>query len=82
MATSPIQRSALWDRVSLRDIPVCSTAQFLGLGLLPAIVIVLTLGLAAWYAVLSGGAVELMMALEADRLQAIETSAGADDDAR
>ena len=77
MSVSQIQRSALWERVAPSDIPECSAAQFVGLGMLPGIAIVLFVGLAAWYAVLSGGTEELMLAWEAERLQAIEPAAGA-----
>ncbi len=76
MSVSPIQRSALWERVTPSDIPACSAAQFVGLGMLPAIAVVLFVGLAAWYAVLSDGAQDLMLAWEAERLQAIEPAAG------
>ncbi len=76
MSVSQIQRSALWERVAPSDIPACSAAQFVGLGMLPAIAVVLFVGLAAWYAVLSGGAQELTLAWEAERLQAIEPAAG------
>ena len=77
MSASQIQRSALWERVAPSDIPACSAAQFVGLGMLPGIAVVLFVGLAAWYAVLSGGPRDLMLALEAERLQAIEAAAGA-----
>lgn len=77
MSASPIQRSALWDRVALSEIPTCSAAQFVGLGILPAVAVVLLVGLAAWYVVLSGNSWDPMLAWEAERLQAIEPAAGA-----
>lgn len=76
MSVSQIQRSALWERVAPSDIPACSAAQFVGLGMLPGIAVVLFVGLAAWYAVLSDSAQNLTLAWEAERLQAIEPAAG------
>ena len=76
MPVSQIQRSALWERVAPSDIPACSNVQFVGLGMLPAIAIVLFVGLAAWYAVLSDSTQDLMLAWEAEPMQAIEPAAG------
>jgi len=76
MSASQIRDSALWERVAASDIPACSAVQFVVLGMLPAIAVVLFVGFAAWYAVLSDGAQGLMLAWEAERLQAIEPAAG------
>ncbi len=66
----------LWERGAAHDIPGCSRASFVALGMLPGLLIAVTLVIASWVAVLSGSAQELSDALVAERLNAIAPAAG------
>lgn len=72
------QKPALWKHVSESDISEGSDTQFIALGMLPGFFIVLAVGVASWYMALSPDAADpgVMMALEAERMEAIATAAG------
>ncbi len=66
----------LWERGAAHDIPGCSRTSFVVLGMLPGLLIAVTLVIASWVAVLSGSAQQLGDALVAERLSAIAPAAG------
>ncbi len=76
--TPPKRQPPLWTHVSESDVAEGSNGQFLALGMLPGFAIVLAVGVASWYMALSPDAADpgVMMALEAERMEAIATAAG------
>ena len=76
--TPPKQPPAIWDRVSASDLPEGSNSPFLALGMLPGFFVLLAVGVTSWTMFLSRDAADpaVMMALEAERMQAIATAAG------